>query len=353
MFNWRDPKNPDAGGAEQFTHQILKRLANNGHKVTQLCAGFRNAPSREIIDGVEFIRVGNKYTVYLAAKRWYKKRKDDHFDVVIDEINTIPFNTLRFVNRGERIYVLIHQLAREFWYYEMPFPISYIGNKILEDRWLRRYAGVSTITVSNSTKTDLEELGFKNIHIVHEGYDFEPLKDLAQKEEIPTMIYVGRFKKAKLPDHALEAFRLAREKIPDLRLWMVGDGYLRSKLEEKKVEGVVFFGRLSLAEKSDLVSRANLLLVPGVREGWGLVVTEANAMGTPALGYRIPGLQDSIREGKTGWLCDPNPIALSKSIVEIFGDKEKIIQMSRAALDDARLFNWDRGAKEFEDIISK
>lgn len=353
VFNWRDPKNPDAGGAEQFTHQIMKRLVKRGHDVTQISARFDNGVPQEIIDGVRFIRVGNKYTVYGAAKRWYKRNDQEHFDVVIDEINTIPFNTPHFVNQGERIYALIHQLAREFWYYEMPFPISTIGNKFLEDRWLRRYAEVPTITVSDSTKSDLEALGFKNISIVHEGYDFEPLKVLAKKEETPTMIYVGRFKKAKMPDHAMEAYRLAREKVPGLRLWMVGEGYQRDKLEEKKIDGVTFFGRLPLADKSDLVSKANLLLVPGVREGWGLVVTEANAMGTPALGYRIPGLKDSIKEGRTGWLCDPNPIALSESIVKIFADKEQMRQRSEAALEDARQYNWDRGAKEFEEIISK
>ncbi len=322
-----------------------------GHEVTQVSSGFLNGASEEIIDGVKFIRVGNKYTVYWKAKGWYKK-SSTRFDVVIDEINTIPFNAPSFVNRGERVFVLIHQLAREFWYYETPFLISHIGNKFLEDRWLRRYLDVPTITISDSTKSDLQALGFKNISMIHMGYDFNPLPELAMKEETPTLIFVGRFKKAKLPDHVLEAYRLAREEVPGLRLWMVGDGYLKSKLEEKKIEGAIFYGRLPLAKKSELVSKANLLLVPGVREGWGLVVTEANAMGTPALGYRVPGLKDSIKEGTTGWLCDPNPSAMARGIVEIFSDRKILEQRSKAALEDAGQYNWDRSAQEFEKYIS-
>ncbi len=48
------------------------------------------------------------------------------------------------------------------------------------------------------------------------------------------------------------------------------------------------------------MSRAHIILVPAVREGLGLVVTEANALGTPAVGYDVPGLRDSIRHAKTG-----------------------------------------------------
>jgi glycosyltransferase involved in cell wall biosynthesis len=329
----------------------MKRLVKKGHDVTQVSAGFRNGASEETIDGVKFIRVGNKYTVYRRARRWYQK-SSKKFDVVIDEINTIPFGTPHFVNRGEKVYALIHQLAREFWYYETPPVISHIGNKFLEDRWLRRYLDVPTITISDSTRSDLISLGFKNISIIHMGYDFDPLPGLAKKEETPTLVYVGRFKKAKLPDHVVEAYRLAREKVPGLRLWMIGDGYLKEKLEDRKIEGVTFFGRVSLAKKSELVSRANLLLVPGVREGWGLVVTEANAMGTPALGYNVPGLRDSIKEGRTGWLCDPNPKAMAEGIAQILSDGKTLELRSKAALVDAAQYTWDRGADEFERYIT-
>jgi glycosyltransferase involved in cell wall biosynthesis len=57
------------------------------------------------------------------------------------------------------------------------------------------------------------------------------------------------------------------------------------------------------------LSRAHIILVPAVREGWGLVVTEANAMGTPAIGYDdVPGLRDSIRHGETGITIMEKPL---------------------------------------------
>ena len=273
--------------------------------------------------------------------------------MVIDEINTIPFQTPRFVDRGERLYALIHQLAKEFWYYELPCPISYVGDKVMEEHWLKRYADVPTITVSASTKKDLDALGFKKVTVIHEGYDYEPLAQVAEKEARPTVVFVGRFKAAKLPDQALEAYRLAKERMPELRLVMVGEGYLRPKLERKGVPDVTFTGRLGLKEKNDIISRSHLLIVPAVREGWGLVVTESNAMGTPALGYNVNGLRDSISDGRTGWLCGNDPKDMAEKIVQVFSDRAVLAQMSARALEDSRQYSWDRSAKELLDIIEK
>jgi glycosyltransferase involved in cell wall biosynthesis len=349
VLNWRDPKNPDAGGAEQYTHQIEKRWVKWGHEVTQFSAAFDKCLPEEVIDGVKIVRGGNRFTVYRQARKFYHKA--EKFDVVVDEINTIPFGIPSFVNKGEKRFAFIHQLAREFWYYETPFPLSYIGYHFLEDRWLRKYRNMDTITVSNSTMEDLQGLGFKKLHLVHEGYDFEPLPSVGAKETIPTIIFVGRFKKVKLPDHALKAFEIAKTEIPGLRLWMVGMGYLQPKLKKLGVKDVTFFGRLPLDQKSDLVSKAHLIVVPAIREGWGLVVTEANAMGTPAIGYRVPGLRDSIKDGKTGMLCDPNPSAMAKAIVSLLRQDDKRKEMSKRALEDSKEYNWDRSAQEFIDLF--
>ena len=89
-FNWRDLKNPDAGGAEVFTYEVMTRLAKMGYEITLFCPLFRNAPTKEKIDGIEIIRSGGVFTVYLKAKQSYKMNKD-RYDLVIDEINGKPF----------------------------------------------------------------------------------------------------------------------------------------------------------------------------------------------------------------------------------------------------------------------
>lgn len=348
-FNWRDIKNPEAGGAEVYTHEIAKRLVEKGHAVTLFTAEFKGCARVENLDGIRVLRAGGRYTVYAKAKEFYRKN-GDAFDVVIDEINTRPFLTPKFAAK-EKVVALIHQLAREFWFYETPFPVSIIGYYFLENYWLSHYRELPTITVSESTKRDLEQLGFNRVFIVPNGLDIKPLDNLPQKSERPTVIFLGRMKRAKKPQDVVEAFRLVKKEVKDAMLWMVGDGYLRRRLEGRD-KGMRFFGYVDRKTREMLLRRAWLIAVPGVREGWGQVVTQANALATPAVGYDIPGLRDSIRHGYNGLLVDGGDIhAFAEAMVKLLTNDELRVRLSRNAIEWARRFSWDKSAEEFERVI--
>jgi glycosyltransferase involved in cell wall biosynthesis len=346
IYNWRDIKNPAAGGAEVFTHEIAKRLVSKGHKICLFTSAFKGCKKNETLDGVEIVRAGNRYTVYLKAPLYYKKHSGE-FDVVVDEINTRPFMALKFVKDGTPVVALIHQLAREFWFLEMKFPINWLGYHVLEDMWLKNYVNIPTLTVSNSTKQDLVDLGFKDLSIIPEGLNIVPVSAVPEKEEDPTFIFVGRMGHAKRPDHVVEAFIHIKKRLPDAKLWMVGDGAMRQELEKNKLDGITFFGYVAAEKKYELMSRAHAILVPGVREGWGLIVTEANAMGTPAIGYNIHGLRDSIRDEETGLLCEPNPEGMAEQALEFMRDTDMQAKFSKNALEWAREFDWNKSADEF------
>jgi glycosyltransferase involved in cell wall biosynthesis len=348
-YNWMDIKNPEAGGAEVYTHEIAKRLVKKGHPVTLFARNFKGAKPRDNIDGIEIIRAGGKYTVYSQAKKYYNREFRGNVDLVIDEINTKPFMTIKFAE--EQVIAVIHQLAREYWFYETPFPMSYIGYHFLEDRWLRSYADVPVVTISDSTKRDLEDLGFKRIFVVHNGLNVEPVAEIPEKSEKPSIVFVGRMKKAKRPRDVVEAFRIVREKFGDAELWMVGDGYLRHMLESGTGPGVRFFGHVDSKTRDELVRRAWVIAVPGVREGWGQVVTDANALGTPAVGYDVPGLRDSIRDGFNGLLVERSPEALADGMKRVLSDDELREDLSRNAIKWAKRFSWDKTAEEFMKVL--
>ena len=181
----------------------------------------------------------------VKRKQFYSKRfRKERFDVIIDEINTQPFFAPKFAKNGEKVIALIHQLAREFWFYETPFPVSYVGYHFLENRWLKQYVDVPTVTVSESTRKDLLDLGFKHVSVVPEGLNFEPLNVLPEKDSKPIVVFSGRLKRAKRPDHAIKAFAIVKEKIPNAELWVFGDGPFRKTLERISGQGVRFFGNL-------------------------------------------------------------------------------------------------------------
>ena len=350
-FNWRDIRNPEAGGAEVITHEVMERLTKKGHEMTLFTARFKGCELNEKINGVDIIREGNKYTVYKRAEDYLKIYKDN-YDLMIDEINTRPFFTPKFVGE-KQVIAVIHQLAREFWFYEAKFPLNYIGYYYLEKKWLSNYKNTTTVALSNSTKMDLEEIGFKRVFIVPPGLNIVPLSNVKEKEAKPTLVFMGRLTKAKRPNHALQAFSIIKREIPDAQLWIIGDGYFRKKLESSNIKDVTFYGYISNEKKYDLLSRAHIILVPGVREGWGLIVTEANAMGTPAIGYDVHGLRDSIRNGETGiTISEKTPAAMAKQAISLLRDSNRLFNYSKNALEFSRQFSWDNTANLYENILN-
>jgi glycosyltransferase involved in cell wall biosynthesis len=350
-FNWRDIRHPEAGGAEVFTHEVMRRLVKKRYDMTLFSAQFSNTLRNEEIDGVKIIRDGGKYTVYDKARIHYNNYKDN-YDFVIDENNTKPFLTPKYV-KEKPILALVHSLAREGWFYETYFPLNYIGYYFLESKWLSYYKDIPTATVSNSTKEDLEALGFKKIFLVPEGLSVTPLSEVRQKESTsPIITYVGRLKRHKLPHHAIQAFSIIKKTIPDAKMWVIGDGYMRKELEKFNINDIIFYGRVKDELKHELLSKSHLVLVTGVREGWGLVVVESNAMGTPAIAYNVPGLRDSVRDGETGLLVKENtPSCLAHTAISLLKDQQLLSKFSSNALAFSKQFSWDNTASAFDNII--
>jgi len=197
-LNWRDIKHPLAGGAEVYTHEVAKRLAARGHEIILVTSRPKGLPPREEIDGYTVIRRGGKYTVYLEARRLYHQLKKEGWrpDVVIDEINTVPFLTPKYVK--EPIVALIHQLCKDCWKYAV-HPLAQPLGWWLEQRLHKPYiqaakrGNLKVITVSPSTAQDLYDLGYPPyaVAIVPNGLDWELYKDCnSQKRDLVT--YVGR-----------------------------------------------------------------------------------------------------------------------------------------------------------------
>jgi glycosyltransferase involved in cell wall biosynthesis len=214
------------------------------------------------------------------------------------------------------------------------------------------YRNSLTITVSESSKKDLEEIGFRNVKVIPMGTNVVPLTELKSKNKVPAVIFIGRLKKHKLPDHAIKAFLIIKSQIPSAEMWVIGDGYMLEKLKKMKTQNVTFFGHISEEKKYNLLSKAHLVLIPSMREGWGLVVTESNAMGTPVIAYDVNGLRDSVSEGRNGIIVNQNtPESMADSALGLLKDPQKIHELSISALDYSRQFSWDKTADYIQKLI--
>jgi glycosyltransferase involved in cell wall biosynthesis len=252
---------------------------------------------------------------------------------------------------GIPVFMLIFQLAREVWWYESPFPISAIGYAA-EPLYLRIYRRTSVLTISRSTEQDLRRLGFIGL-ITQVPIGIEKTEPVAlPKADTPTFLYVGRLAPSKRIEHMMQALARFRESAGNGTLWLVGSGSkhyhnslvkLARRLKIQK--NVVFWGHVSPLEKHRLMAKANALLMTSVREGWGLVVTEANAYGTPAIVYDVPGLRDSVRNEETGLVVPSEPLHLSHGMIRMTTDPALYSRLTDEARRWSETFSFDAAAR--------
>ena len=313
-YNWRDLAHPRAGGAEVYLQSVAHEWVKRGNEVTVFCGAVAGRPAEEFVNGARILRRGGRISVYREARRYWRREGDGQYDLVVDCVNTRPFLSPRFV-RNVPIVAVIHQVAREVWRYETPWPISVLGRYLLEPAWLRAYRGVPVVTVSESSRESLAEYGLRRITVVPEGWvPTWPVP--VRKESVPTVVFIGRLSANKRPEHAIRAFGLVRRQLPNAQMWVIGSGPEEVRLRKMAGPGVAFLGRVSENEKRERLGRAHALVATSVREGWGLVVTEAAANGTVAIGYDVAGLRDSIG-ASGGILTRADPASLATGLVRL------------------------------------
>ena len=315
VYTWRDLAHSSAGGAEVYLHEVARRWAAHGHRVTLFCASVPDRPGHEIVDGYTVVRRGSRFTVYREARRFWWAEGRGRYDLVVDCINTKPFNTVCFV-REAPVVALAHQVAREVWWYEAPFPASMLGRFVLEPLWLRRYRQTPVLTISRSSRDALRKYGLTRVSLVPEGVEVAAPQKVPEKAALPTLLFCGRLVRSKRPNHAIAAFKAVRDVRPDARLIVIGTGPMEGRLRKDAPAGVEFMGRVSNTEKYTLMATAHALVATSVREGWGLTVSEAAALGTPTVAYDVPGLCDSVTAAG-GRLSRPCPDALAAALIDV------------------------------------
>lgn len=362
-MTWKDCSHPQAGGAELVNEELAKRAVADGHEVIFIVGGYKGSEQEGTHDnGYKIIRLGNRWTVYWKTYRYYKKHLVGWADVVIDEVNTVPYFAKYYVK--ERNILFVHQLCRQIWFYQIIFPLSLIGY-LIEPVYLRMLSDKKVITVSESTKNDLMSYGFnkESVDIISEGITIESLPRLPRansKFEHFTLLSLGSVRPMKRTIDQINAFEVAKMELSDLRLIIAGhySGRYGKKVAKairasKYANDIELSGYINEREKIELLKRSHLLLQTSIKEGWGLTVTEAAALGTPAAVYNSDGLRDSVDGGKTGTITKQNnPQQLAKNVVTVLGDQRLYAKIRKAAWVWSKEISFNKGYRQFEESVS-
>lgn len=359
ILNERDFRHPAAGGAELHVFEIFSRLAARGFDVTVLCERFAGAPERETVMGVAVRRLARVPLYYpRAAAHCRRATRADEVDVVVECLNKLPY--LSPLYSRAPVIGLSHHLFGATAFQQVSWPVAatvWVAERAIPFVFRNR----PFVTISESSRQDLIERGVtaESIRVSLCGIHSPDIEVDVETLRPPCVVYLGRLAHYKRVEVMLEALAALRPRFPDLQIAIIGRGPARAKLEQLAGELGLhectrFTGFVDDAERDRLVAAARVCVCPSEKEGWGLTVIEANAVGTPVVAANAPGLRESVREGETGFLVSVGDVdGFTQRIGELLEDDALSLRMQQAALAWSRHFDWDRAADEMAEAIEQ
>src|SRR2546426_6682729 len=355
ILSRRTITHPLAGGASVYLHEIFRRLTHR-HNITVLSQASDGISRTQEIDGIKYVNFGTNYIRPVLPLKYltqYSKKADllvDHGDVAIPWLSPLYSHTPKIA--------IVHQMVKEIFYYEFGRPVADLGS-LVEKIIYKAYTGCPIVAVSSSTANDLYGLGInrEHVHIIPPACSIAGSKVPLEDREIMTITCVARMMRYKGLDLALGIFRDLLEKFPSARLELAGSGPHENELRELVMtlglsDHVHFLGRVSDFDKIKLYQSSRVLLNPSIREGYGISVIEANSYGTPAVGWDVAGMRDSVINGSTGLLAPfPDKEAMSQNIETLLTNDEIWRRLSENSWKWAHSHSWDESAKQFQILI--
>ncbi len=351
VLNWQDRENPQSGGAELHLHQIFGRLTARGHSVDLLCSGWKDAPPRTVLDGIEVHRVGTRHTYPFRVYGYYRRNlAPSGHDVVIEDLNKAPLYTPLW--ELDRLVALVHHLFGATAFRETAAPLA-------AALWLAErpigllYRNIPFEAVSESTADDLVKRGIPrdNIRVIYNGVDTGALTpDYSARSPEPLFIYIGRLKRYKGVDILIRAFAALGDSRATLEI--AGSGDYRSNLEDlTRLLGmesrVRFLGFVPEETKVAMLRRAWAAMLASPKEGWGIANMEAAACGTPVIASDSPGIRESVVDGETGFLVPHGDLAAMAGAMRRLMDLPSLVRrMGEAGRRLAERFSWERSADD-------
>ncbi|BCK71450.1 glycosyl hydrolase [Streptomyces libani subsp. rufus] len=348
----RDLGNPAAGGSELLVDRIAEGLSTHGHQVTLLCGGPPSAglpgrggaPTR----GYRVVSAGGDAGHFLRVPRQLARRVGP-CDLLVEVCNGMPYLAPLW-HRGPTL-CLVNHVHTDLWRLRCPGPAARLGRRLEHWALAGAHRRDLMVAVSGSTASALRGLGVdaERIRLVYNGVA-EPGPP-APKAPEPLFLAMGRLVEYKRIDLLLRLWERVRP-VTGGRLVIVGDGPERARLAAMAGPGVTFTGHVSEERKHQLLCSAWLLLHPSLVEGWGLVVMEAAARRTPAVGFDIPGLRDSVEDGTTGLLARGES-AFAAHWCTLALSAERRDALGRAAERRAARFRWSHTVQSFRAVAAE
>lgn len=358
------------GGGERRYYEIAKRLVKKGHQVDVICMKIAGVSNQEEIEGINIHHIGptinnppnrsssNFISFIFAVFKWILTHNYDIIDAQA-YVSLIPAFLGAKIKRTS-IIGTIHDVSADGddqW-----IQSSKIAG--FAEKFLLKLPYDKILTVSKATKKSMIKhynVKKSRICVIYAGVDLEFIDSVEVSEKYEnTIIFVGRLVPHKHVDHLLKIVKSLNEVIPSIKLIVVGNGAEKENLikltKELQIENnVQFLHDLDYRELIGEVKKSTLLALPSTREGFGMVLAEANACKIPVVAYASGGVVEVVEDGVNGYLVKPfdleNLEVAIASLLKNSSKRNNLGENGRKLVEES--FIWDKIVKDILNVYNR
>ncbi|ALV63873.1 LPS biosynthesis RfbU related protein [Thermococcus sp. 2319x1] len=349
------------GGVEKRIYEIGSRLAKK-HEVHW----FGLQWGEENLGDIKFYGVGKGKNLYKGGKRsirealyfaskLFLKFKGEYDIIDCQQFPYLSCFSAKFhsIIKNTPLVITWHEVWREYWK-------EYLGDLGIFGLQIEKVTSKLTknnVSVSRLTQKRLHSLGVTS-EFIPNGIDFKRIQKVSGRDEEYDIIFVGRLIKEKNVDLLLRAVEIVKNNVPDLKVLIIGEGPEKERLVSlasvlKLSQNVKFLGFLrDYEEVISYLKSSKVFVLPSKREGFGIVVLEANASGLPVitLNYPMNASKDLIIHGYNGFISSSTPSSLAEYIeISLFSGKK----FKRNCVKNAKRYDWENIAELTEKFYER
>jgi len=347
---------PQKTGVEHYAKQLILHLAKLDN-VNQYILYLRTIPEDW------FLKLPKNFTLKVIPFPIFWTQLRISWEMLFHPVDVliIPASALPIIHPKKSV-VTIHDLG---WKY-FPQTFTWFMRNFLE--WSTKFAvrnASKIISVSEATKKDL--IKFYNIDpnkvsVVHHGYEETNQEIRNQKLEIGLpekyILFLSTLQPRKNLEGLIDAFAKLKEQNPELphKLVVVGKPGWKFESILKKIEQneefVIYLNHVSDEEKSYILSKADLLVLPSFYEGFGMQILEAFALNVPVATSNISSMPEVA--GQAAVYFDPKNINEIKDAIKcVLMDKSMSDCLKQAGQERLKNFSWEKCAQETLKVLTK